>query len=264
MDSIKEVLLETLCEFHDFCETHNLEYFLIGGTLLGAVRHKGFIPWDDDIDIAMPRSDYQKLISLSSHFKSPLRLRSPETESHFRLPFSKLTNEKIIVAEGYDQSFTTGLWLDIFPLDYTFNNTELRKWHFFCAKKLQMLLSLKYNYINLSTLPLRKKLILKTLKKPANVLPRSVLNVIIQTIEKVPSIVIKKKLNYANLYGAWGQKETAPVSIFQQGKLYEFENHFFRGPSDADYWLSKVYGNYMIPPEENEQASHHDIKILSP
>lgn len=116
---IKPILLENLCEFHSFYEKNDLEYFLVGGTLLGAVRHQGFIPWDDDADVVMPRKDYDRLLELYDQFKYPFKLKSPKNTKNFRIAFTKLTNERVILEEGSYVPSQNGVWLDIFSLDYT-------------------------------------------------------------------------------------------------------------------------------------------------
>ena len=258
MDDIKKVLLETLCEFHDFCEEHDLKYFLIGGTLLGAVRHKGFIPWDDDIDIAMPRKDYNKLISLSSRFKKPLKLRSFYAEKNFIHPFLKLTNEKIVVEEGEYNPFVSGVWIDIFPLDYTFNNTYLQKLHFSIVYRLRLALILKYNLAPLKSYTLKKRLVATPLKPIAKLTPKAAINALFKANEKIPNLLFRtQKTQLANLYGAWGTKEIAPQKVFNERKLYDFEGKKFWGPKDAHYWLNRVYGDYMRLPPEAERGSHN-------
>ncbi len=263
MDDIKKVLLETLCEFHDFCEENHLKYFLIGGTLLGAVRHKGFIPWDDDVDVIMLREEYNKLISLSSKFNYPLKLRAPQTEKDFIHPFMKLTNEKIVVEEQFEKPFSSGVWIDIFPLDYTFEKIFSQKIHFFIMYRLRLLLDLKYNRRPLSDFPTRKKILVMPLKSLTKLLPRKTINYLFELNEEWPSKAFNQKSYLANLYGAWGIKETAPTDIFLERALYDFEGKKFWGPKNTKFWLRKVYGNYMQLPSEENRISHHRIRIIS-
>lgn len=263
MDDIKKVLLETLCEFHDFCEENDLEYFLIGGTLLGAVRHKGFIPWDDDIDVIMPRSDYDKFIELANKLDHPLRLRVSKYEEDYRYPFMKLTNEKIVVEESGSKPFRTGIWIDIFPLDYTFSNKYLKSSHYFSARIMRSLLSIKYDYVDYSHYSKVKYQLIRGMKPFLPLITREQFDTLVRFIELFPGNFLHQKKYVANLYGAWGIKETAPADIFKTRKLYLFEGTYFWGPSNAHYWLKKVYSNYMQLPPIEERKSHHPIKLIS-
>ena len=88
IDTIHNLQLKLLCFFDKVCKENNLNYFLAGGTLLGAVRHKGFIPWDDDIDVAMPRKDYEKFIDISENFKEEYKIIALENNKDAVLPFA--------------------------------------------------------------------------------------------------------------------------------------------------------------------------------
>ncbi len=114
------VELDLFREFERVCTAFGLSYFAIGGTLLGAVRHKGFIPWDDDLDVVMPREDYQKLKSLACQFKHPYFLQSPDTDPEYGYSFLKLRNSETacIVDKFKHCRFNHGIFLDIFPIDY--------------------------------------------------------------------------------------------------------------------------------------------------
>lgn len=116
-EEMKKVELEILSFFADFCETHNLRYFLAYGTLIGAIRHKGFIPWDDDVDIQMPREDYDILISLFNIGNdSPYRLISPlEKQSCYTIV--KIIDTRTIKIENGIKNDPLGIDIDIFPLD---------------------------------------------------------------------------------------------------------------------------------------------------
>jgi lipopolysaccharide cholinephosphotransferase len=114
------ILLDLLVEFNDFCVKNNLKYYIIGGTLLGAVRHKGFIPWDIDADVAMPRDDYEKMLQIiKDQFPKEYFIQNIETEKHFHTPKTKILvlGAKKNDPNRYVLSTETGLNLDIFPLD---------------------------------------------------------------------------------------------------------------------------------------------------
>ena len=112
--------LELLLELDRVCKKHGLRYFLMCGTLLGAVRHKGFIPWDDDADVAMPRDDYEKLLQLHDEFKHPIFLQTPYTDSGFAVSHTCLRNSNTSAISPIIkyQKMNHGLFIDIFPLDH--------------------------------------------------------------------------------------------------------------------------------------------------
>lgn len=113
------VELDLLLELDRICKKHKLTYYLIFGTLLGAVRHKGFVPWDDDIDVAMPRTDYEKLLLLSSEFRIPYFLQTPFSKDGSCFSFTKLrnSNTSAVSKKFCYESFNQGIWIDINPLD---------------------------------------------------------------------------------------------------------------------------------------------------
>ena len=111
--------IDLLMEFMRVCEKHNLKYFIVFGTLLGTVRHNGFVPWDDDIDVCMPRDDYETFLQLSDEFKDPYFLQTPETDPGYFYSHPKIRNSR---TTGFSDvrgcfGFNSGLWIDILPLD---------------------------------------------------------------------------------------------------------------------------------------------------
>ena len=127
MKKVWAVQLDLIAEFARVCEKHNLKWWIDYGTLLGAVRHKGFIPWDDDVDILMMRSDFEKLCELAdNNFQHPYHLRTPYNDYELPMEFAKLHNEDTTMLDGYDAlfmmkqgrkfSYSQGIYIDIFPL----------------------------------------------------------------------------------------------------------------------------------------------------
>ena len=116
---IQQIQLSILKEIINVVEENHLTYFAVGGTALGAYRHEGFIPWDDDIDIAMPRVDYEKLLTLQSTFPEDLFIQTTETDPNYTMPFAKIRKDKTLYIESrwQDQEIHHGIWVDIFPLD---------------------------------------------------------------------------------------------------------------------------------------------------
>ena len=113
------VCLDLLVQFQRVCDKHGLRWYLMCGSLLGAIRHKGFIPWDDDIDVAMPREDYEKLQTLKGEFRHPYFLQTPATDPGYFYSFIKIrnTDTACIVKAFENQGFNQGIMLDIFCVD---------------------------------------------------------------------------------------------------------------------------------------------------
>lgn len=124
------ILLDLLLEFHEFCAKNDLKYYIIGGTLLGAVRHKGFIPWDVDADVAMPRNDYERMVDLAiKGFSEEYYIQNIFTDKHFYTPKTKILSlgARKDNPNRYVINSNTGLNLDIFPLDSAPTNGRNRK-----------------------------------------------------------------------------------------------------------------------------------------
>lgn len=126
------IMLDMIVEFDKICKKHNLTYYMIYGALLGAVRHKGFIPWDDDFDVAMPRKDYNRFIMLEREFKKPYFLQTPYTDPESCYSYAKIRNSNTtgLVELFKYQHFNHGIWITVFPLDnWDVNGGEKRYEH---------------------------------------------------------------------------------------------------------------------------------------
>lgn len=129
------VIIDLIYEFDKVCQKYGLTYYTIYGSLLGAVRHKGFIPWDDDFDVAMPRTDYDKFVTLSKEFQAPYFLQTPHTDPESAYSYAKIRNSNTTgLPEMFKYSnFNQGIWITVFPLDQWDDNggeeryAEIRK-----------------------------------------------------------------------------------------------------------------------------------------
>ena len=116
----KSIITDVLKEFQKICNRHQLTYYAIGGTAIGAVRHHGIIPWDDDIDVGMPRPDYERFLEICrTSDLGNYELVSNETHRNYNLPFPKFCNRNTTLVERMDVPCVIGLFIDIFPLDNT-------------------------------------------------------------------------------------------------------------------------------------------------
>ena len=258
---IKKSLLDTMVYFHELCDKNKLRYYLVGGTLLGAVRHKGFIPWDDDLDVIMPREDYIKLLTLTKEVSPPFRIRNAHNDKSYIYAFSKLSNERVKVKEIYFKPFESGVWIDIFCLGKTFNSKKMQSMHFFIMRFFKIMFILKHG----SFKERKKQLFLNSFLKLAYYVMKPIPNAIFIAIFDFIEYKMAKfmwKGNLANLHGAWGVKEVAPKELFEERCLYDFEGHKFWSVKNADFWLNKVYGNYMQPPPPEKQHSSHIGEII--
>lgn len=255
-DELKTRLVEMVSWFHDFCQCNNLRYYALGGTMLGAVRHSGFIPWDDDIDIGMPRADYERLEELLAGKKNgKYVLETPNTEAEdFYYPFTKLYDTTTTLIENTRCRIKRGIYLDIFPLD-GIGNTEQE------SRNNYELVNRKRNFLLTRTGGIRKG---RSLYKNLAVIAARFIPGI--NNKKLLADVVKecRKYDYdscewcGNLVGAWGFKEIMPRSIMGKPTPYKFESITVFGAEDADGYLTSLYGDWRKLPPEDKRVTHHD------
>lgn len=250
----KNILEETI----KFLNKNNIKYSVCGGTMLGAVRHKGFIPWDDDIDIFIPRDDYQKLISLLE--KNSCKLHSYRAISvllkNSYCPFIKIVNEKILTNnERMASSKQLPLWIDIFPIDgMPENEYDTKKLYAKIAKyrNLYMLKGYNYKYVLKSTTAIKvmPKLILKAILQ---LIPHRLISRKMDTIAKTFSYSTATYVGGV-LWGYGPQERLLKKDVLW--KDFDFEDLKVKGLANYDTYLSNIYGDYMTLPPEEKRATH--------
>lgn len=253
--------IEILNDFDKFCNKEGLKYFLIGGALLGSVRHKGFIPWDDDIDVAMYREDYERLQEIwVNKVDGKYFLQSGKTDPLFARGILKmrLNGTHIIENACENVSMNDGIYIDIFPIDFVENNSKifLEK----RAKKIRHLMTLRtiksgYKEINHT----RIKKVIRFLIKGVSI------NKIDRMLFKLCTRDNNKNRNYAILFlhnYPW-YKQIHPIEVFGDGCKCVFENCLFNAPQKCNLFLERVFGkNYMEePPKSMQKNPHNYIKI---
>lgn len=243
------IMLDMLVEFHEICEKHNLKYWLDSGTLLGAVRHQGFIPWDDDIDLSMPLEDYIKFQEIAKKGLSEhVFVQNKQIERSFPFDYTKLRSNKASIVEfhetGKEVSYHQGVFVDIFPM-LTVPNSKFHYWYYKIALKLIRFFSEKNLHVQTSipSQPLRR-FFTWTLKRMHKTSKDNDTNIIYSG--EMPDVA------------AWfDKKEIFPL------KTMKFEGLEFYVPKDPDHYLENIYSfNYMeLPPEEKRTIHAHKVII---
>lgn len=259
LEEIKKIELNILTEFASFCDSNNLKYYLAYGTLLGAVRHKGFIPWDDDIDVIMPRPDYNKFIELTGYkpIKENLETRLYRACLHPNIyPFAKVVDTKTIVYEkGKSRKNISGIWIDIFPLDGYPEDKEAAEKLFNKYKRLRNLQDLA------TTNPFYvRQNITKKIIKAIFITPFVKLYGIKNICRKID--LLAQTYSYENCQTlsdfTWGDNIESYLlkSELEPAVQLEFEGKSFKVPAGWQQYLTCLYGDYMQLPPEEERIPH--------
>lgn len=254
----KKILLEMLDYFDKICKKNNINYSLIAGSLLGAVREKGIIPWDDDIDIVLTLENYSKLIKvLNKKNKGRFKLINHENNHSYYLPFDKMIDTKTIAIEnGRREIQNYGVFLDIFCYHNVPNNKFLRKIHYHRLKFWESFVA-GYSKTDLGTDKVFFKRIRKMLSEKMGI------DFILKKYNKVLSCYDKKKTNY--LIASWPTYRYEN-EIIEKKWISNYTKADFNGlnpmiTSDYDYVLKKTYGDYMTPPSEKDRTGRHGIDL---
>ena len=260
LKEIQSVSLEILKDVHCFCEKNGIKYTLAYGTLIGAIRHRGFIPWDNDIDICMPRPDYKRFIqTYKSNSYDLAYLDSPKYDclATYARVFDKNT-----VATNYNWiKESVGVWIDIFPLDgvpddlskfKTMYNRYAKIWGKLIRKKIQFCrLSDEKNIIA------KFKLFLRKCRRLNGLGGHRAYRAYNRMIQKIPFGQTKYCSQLTVMDN--GPVEHIPTSMFSEMIKLNFEDTEFFAVKDYDSLLKLVYNNYMELPPENQRIAHQDF-----
>ena len=255
---LKEKLLTMMKWFHEYCVDNDIRYYAIGGTLLGAVRHQGFIPWDDDIDIGVPRADFERLIKqIGDRQTGKYYLESPYSPApDYVFPRAKLYDTSTTLIENLRTPLKRGVFIDIFPLDGIGNTEREAKRN---ARKINFLM----NVHAACTGKLRKgrnhlKNLLFILGKPISVfLNGKDISALLTRVFKTNDFDMAEF--GGNLGGRYRTKEIVRRTVFGKPTLYPFEDTKIYGVQNYDEYLTLVYGNWHEIPKRKNQTQDHDV-----
>lgn len=259
LEEIKEIELNLLVDIDDICSKNNLKYSLAGGTLLGAVRHRGFIPWDDDIDIFMERSDYNKFLQIIEARSGGIGVINCRNNKEFEYTFSKVYDKNTIIIDefGHRGKYNIGVYVDVFPVDFCSNS--------FAIARCKTLIFNLFKYILVAAVWPRfaynrtygvfrnfVRFLFYSITRCINA------NKFANKLDVLYSKERRKKFS-VSYSGVYGTREIFNTKIFNDFMSLEFEGHFFKAISSYDKYLSSLYGDYMTLPPEEKRFSRHGI-----
>lgn len=255
---LKQIQLQILSYTDKVCKENSLRYSLSGGSLIGAVRHKGYIPWDDDIDIFLPRPDYEKLIEIIGADKnSQYEVITCFNRKDYSKPFAKICDKKTVLEEAYDREIKSmGINIDVFPEDGLPSDPKKLQKYWDKMRIIKRFASMVYQKRD------KKAGILKNMLRfvcfyffkllPANFMAK-----------KINRIAVKHSFDESNFIACivfgYGQKEQIPRTVFDEFIEVPFENKTFSIIKNYDTYLSSLYGEYMQFPPKEKQVSKHSF-----
>lgn len=258
MQELRNIQIEMLKCFVNVCDRLDLKYYILYGTLLGAVRHRGFIPWDDDIDVGMLRRDYECFIKNAQKLLPDYYfVQYLDSEKEYTMNMAKIRDSRTTFIESSVKTFDMnhGVYIDIFPLDY-YPEAWVNK-RIFEFKKRLFSQAVRSEYSSQGTTGVVKRVLTNGVhslfgsgKKAARKL-----NSLYQN---------QQKSNYLiNNSSPWGnEKEIMPCEWYGSGITVNFEGLSVKAPQCTNEWLRHVYGNYMRLPPEEERITHHFTEII--
>lgn len=257
---LREIQLAILEYVNSFCTENKINYSLSGGTLIGAVRHKGYIPWDDDIDIMMPRPDYEKFCATFNDFatKNNLKLINSFNDRQFFQPFSKVVDTRTYLIETYNRPIDKmGVYIDVFPIDGLPNEEKKRDFYWKRIFKKRNFASVIYQKNNSKEYGFKKvaRLVLFYLLKifPANFFAKKINKTAMKNDYASSEYIACSVFGY-------GRKEEMPKSVFDSFIDVDFEGRKFKALAGWKTYLTNLYGDFMQLPPKEKQVAKHDFK----
>ena len=258
LQELKEIEFDILKVFDDFCKENNIRYFLAYGTLLGAIRYKKFIPWDDDVDVLIPREDYERMLTLFKDTEK-YHLFAFEKDSNYLYPFAKLCDMTTRKDEsGYDNGVDLGVDIDLFPLDAWDDDLGKAKLE---AKRIQrLMLCLGLTKVKKANDPSFLK---RTVKSALMIWCK--MRGAKHFLHEIHKATCKEGQQGKAYVGAkswcvYGERGIIPAEAFANAVDIEFEGRMFPAPIGYDTYLTCLYGDYLPEPPKEKQKTHHTFK----
>ena len=266
--TIKEtqmISLEILHIITDICETQCLRYSLIYGTLIGAVRHHGYIPWDDDVDIMMPRSDYDKLLLyLKDHIQEYPYLEVFNREECPEYPYmiTRISDNRYIIEMENEKPFGMGIFIDIYPYDGLGNTKDEALKYGLKGDRLSSLCyqATRDHFAIENTTSSWRKIVKFPIYLYAKFKGKDWFQ---NKLEKLARVKDYDNSEYVGcvVWLSWVEKDIFPRKWFEKTILMEFDKYKFRVPKEYDKILRHEYGDYMKLPPEKDRVGHHFYKV---
>lgn len=245
-----------LKEVAQFCTEHGIIFYLYAGTLLGAVRHKGYIPWDDDIDLAMPRADYDRFcrIATGTGTVNGYSVYGTATRSDFTWPFTKVADDTTLQIEHTRIELAIGVNIDLFPLDNWPDGRVRAEFHHAKLRVYQVILSSHH-------LPLRSR---TTVKKLPVLMVRRVLRLVppsysVRQLTRCATKYLSRDTHFLGV-SVWGPPARVSAEAYARSLEMQFEDRTYPVPQGYDEVLTAMYGDYMRPPPPAQQESPHFLE----
>lgn len=255
--------LKTLKEAIDFFDKNDIDYFAIGGTLLGAVRHNGFIPWDDDIDLGLPRESYDKLLKLHEEGKCPLNIIGPSNNDHCYWYPARIESKNLKVRRYVHGGETVqNVWMDIFPLDGLPSSHAAQKvyWWKLSYRRLRFNISRlgKYEPGENRLLNIVKKILLIFMNPEKMDKHKEY----VRYDRQMKKYGFSGRDCFLNAEGRCKMREIAPQEWLGNDLMLPFEDIRIRCIKEYDKYLTQIYGNYMKKPDNPEIYEHNILEII--
>lgn len=258
LEELKSLQLDILIKVHEFCLRNNLNYSLTGGTLLGAIRHKGYIPWDDDIDICMPRPSYNKFLQTFNGFYKDLTVYAPELDKNYYAPYANVCDDRTVLEEGVNghRNDVIGVKIDVFPIDGIVDNKECQKtiekkvlWYNRILSSKRSIISYDKSLLDVIKL-LIKKMVFSVYSFEA--IQKKIMQLVTKfSFDEVNSVAQQSFLPYGlKVYSR---------ELFEDYTDVDFEGYKFKSMKNYDVYLRNLYGDYMQLPPKSQQVPKHDF-----